>query len=90
MLLTKDEIEEVYIELREGTPMKSIAKMFDVSVTCLQDFNKGRYYKVPGMRYPIVDRQKKYGKEPYHGSSFYDMYEPEPMLYWPPRRENYE
>jgi hypothetical protein len=89
-MLSEDQIEEVYIELREGTPMKIIGKMFKISATSIKDYNIGAYYRVPGMRYPIVDRQKKYGKEPYHGSSFYDMYEPEPMLYWPPRRENYE
>jgi transposase len=83
MVLTKDKVEEVYIELREGTPMKSIAKMFGVSITCIQHYNKGRYYKVADMRYPIVDRRKKYGKEPHHGDPFWDTYEPEPMLHWP-------
>lgn len=89
-MLNKDKIEEVYIELREGTPMKSIAEMFNVSATCIQDYNIGRYCQVPGMRYPIVDRHKKYSKEPHHGDPFWDTYEPEPMLYWPSRRTNRE
>jgi hypothetical protein len=82
-MLSKDQIEEVYIELREGTPMKTIGKMFKISATSIQDYNKGVYYQVSGMRYPIVNRLKKYGKEPHHGDPFWDTYEPEPMLYWP-------
>lgn len=82
-MLTKDEVEEVYIELREGTIMSLIAKTFNVSVTCIQDYNKGRYYKVEGMSYPIVDRLLKYKSEPSHGDPFWDTFEPEPMLYWP-------
>ena len=56
LMLNKDQIEEVYIELREGTPMKIIGKMFNISETSIQDYNKGRYYEAPGMRYPIVNR----------------------------------
>jgi hypothetical protein len=90
MVLTKDEVEEVYIELREGTPMKSIAEMFGVSSATIYNLNCGTHYQVRGMRYPIVDRHKKYGKEPSINDPFWDTYWPEPMLYWPSRRVNYE
>ena len=83
MMLTKDEIEEVYIELREGTPFQSIAEMFDVSYATIQNVNDGKYYQVPGMRYPIVVRRKKYGKEPPINDPFWDSYVPVPELYWP-------
>ena len=90
MVLSKNKVEEVYIELREGTNMKAIAKMFGVSHGTIQNLNCGTHYQVLGMRYPIVDRRKKYGREPHYEDSFWDTYEPEPMLYWPSRRTNRE
>ena len=83
MLLTKDEIEEVYIELREGTPLQSIAEMFDTSYATIQNVNDGKYYQVRGMRYPIVDRRRKINKEPDETSFFWDSYVPPPELLWP-------
>ena len=83
MVLTKDEIEEVYVELREGTPLQSIAEMFDTSYATIQNVNDGKYYQVRGMRYPIVVRRKKYPKEPPINDPFWDSYIPVPELYWP-------
>ena len=83
MLLNETEIEEVYIELREGTPLQSIAEMFDVSYATIQNINDGKYYQVRGMRYPIVVRRHKYPKEPPINDPFWDSYVPVPELYWP-------
>ena len=81
MVLTKDEIEEVYIELREGTPLQSIAKMFDVSYATIQNVNDGKYYQVRGMMYPIVKRRKKYATEPSIQDPFWDSYIEPPLGY---------
>ncbi len=83
MLLNETEIEEVYIELREGTPLQSIAEMFDVSYATIQNVNDGKYYQVSGMRYPIVVRRHKYPKEPPINDPFWDSYVPVPELFLP-------
>ena len=38
--LSKQAVEEIYIELREGTQMKDIAPMFDISRTMISKFIK--------------------------------------------------
>ena len=88
--LNKQQVEEIFIELREGTTHGEIAKMFSVSLKTIQNINTGKYLRIPGMRYPIVVRQKKYGKEPPINDPFWDSYEPEPLLYWPLGRTNRE
>jgi hypothetical protein len=77
--LTQDDVEEIHIELREGTSYNAIAKMFDTSYATIQNVNNGKYFRIPDMRYPIVDRRHKYGKEPGELNDFWDTYIPEPM-----------
>jgi transposase len=88
--LNEDQIEEIYIELREGTMFDDIAKMFNVSRQTIRNVNMGNSYTINGMIYPIVDRKRyshgkklKEFKEPPENSEFWDTYEPEPQLYWP-------
>ena len=94
--LNEDQIEEIYIELREGTMFDDIAKMFNVSRQTIRNVNMGNSYTINGMIYPIVDRKRyshgkklKAFKEPPDNSEFWDTYEPEPQLYWPKRGNNY-
>ena len=51
--LTEQSVEEIYIELREGTPMKKIAPMFGVSRTLISKINGGSLWRNPYMTYPI-------------------------------------
>ena len=76
-LLNEDKVEEIYIELREGTSYKAIAEMFDVSYATIQNVNKGKCFRIPDVVYPIVDRKHKYGKEPGIDDEFWDAYWPE-------------
>ena len=78
-VLNEDKVEEIYVELREGTSYKAIAEMFDVSFATIQNVNSGKYFKIPDIIYPIVDRRHKYGKEPGELSDFWNSYIPEPM-----------
>tara|TARA_Y100001951_G_C11113403_1_gene168753 strand:+ start:132 stop:476 length:345 start_codon:yes stop_codon:yes gene_type:complete len=91
--LNEDQIEEIYIELREGTMFDDIAKMFNVSRQTITNVNFGKSYRIDGMRYPIVVRKGyshgkklKAFKEPPLYSEFWDTYEPEPELYWPKKK----
>ena len=52
--LSREQVEEVWIELREGTPHKKIAEEFGVSRALIQQVNNGRCYRIHGMQYPIV------------------------------------
>ena len=51
--LSKQAVEEIYIELREGTQMKDIAPMFDISRTMISKLNNGALWRSPYMTYPI-------------------------------------
>jgi len=51
--LSKQSVEEIYVELREGTQMKDIAPMFGVSRTLISKVNVGALWKNPYMTYPI-------------------------------------
>ena len=75
--LDEDKVEEIYVELREGTSYKAIAEMFDVSYATIQNVNNGKYFRIPDVIYPIVDRRHKYGKEPRYEDEFWDTYWPE-------------
>ena len=85
-VLNEDKVEEIYVELREGTSLATIGKMFDVSFATIQNVNSGKYFRIPDIIYPIVDRSRKYGKEPGERDDFWDTYEPVPELYWPKRQ----
>ena len=82
--LNEDKVEEIYIELREGTSYKDIAEMFNVSHATIQNVNSGKYFKIPDVVYPIVDRRgyshgkklRSY-KEPRYEDEFWDTYWPE-------------
>ena len=56
--LTEDIVEEIYIELREGTVSQDIADMFNVSRGLVDHVNYGRSWPVTGVRYPIRKRNK--------------------------------
>ena len=86
-VLNEDKVEEIYVELREGTSYKAIAEMFDVSFATIQNVNSGKYFKIPDIIYPIVDRRHKYGKEPGELSDF--SYIPEPMHTRPAKKGIY-
>jgi len=75
--LNEDKVEEIYVELREGSSYKAIAEMFDVSYATIQNVNNGKYFRIPDVIYPIVDRRHKYGKEPRYEDDFWDTYWPE-------------
>ena len=57
--LTEETVEEIYIELREGTISQDIADMFGVSRGLVDHVNYGRSWPVTGMSYPIRKRNKK-------------------------------
>ena len=57
--LTEDTVEEIYIELREGTHCQDIADMFGISRGLVDHVNYGRSWPVTGMSYPIRKRNKK-------------------------------
>ena len=78
--LNEDKVEEIYIEVREGTSYKAIAEMFDVSFATIQNVNSGKYFRIPDIIYPIVDRRHEYGKEPGERDDFWNSYISEPML----------
>ena len=52
-MLSEDQVEEIMIELREGTSYKRISKMFKVSHYSIQDINLGRCYSIDGYNYPV-------------------------------------
>ena len=57
--LTEETVEEIYIELREGTISQDIADMFGISRGLVDHVNYGRSWPVTGMSYPIRKRNKK-------------------------------
>ena len=57
--LTEETVEEIYIELREGTISQDIADMFGISRGLVDHVNHGRAWAVTGMSYPIRKREKK-------------------------------
>ena len=56
--LTEERVEEIYVELREGTAIKEIALMFDVSRCLIEQVNNGITWVVEGFDYPIYKRNK--------------------------------
>ena len=56
--LTEETVEEIYIELREGTYSQDIANMFGISRGLVDHVNHGRSWPVTGVRYPIRKRNK--------------------------------
>lgn len=76
--LTRELIEEVYIELREGElEVKEIAEMFGISTSTVTNLNSGKYYQDPLLQYPIRERVK--------GNRFRDCVNSEPgpeSEYW--------
>ena len=56
--LTEETVEEIYIELREGTYSGDIANMFGISRGLVDHVNHGRSWPVTGVRYPIRKRNK--------------------------------
>ena len=78
--LNVEQVEEIYVELREGTSFSKIGKMFDVSTATIQNVNNGKYFRVDYMTYPIVDRRRKYLTEPGEMDDFWDWFVPEPYI----------
>jgi hypothetical protein len=76
--LTRDVLEEVYIELRAGElSVAEIAKAFGISTATVTNINSGKFYKDPLIQYPIRERIK--------GNRFYYCVDDEPgqeSEYW--------
>lgn len=82
--LTRDQIEEVYIELRSGElTILEIAKSFGIGVSSVTNINIGKYYQDPLIKYPIRERGKDhprlvdYKPEPSLESDYWDHHYPE-------------
>jgi len=78
--LHDNQIEEIYIELREGTSYAEIAKGFDITGSMVQHINHGRCYNNPDLHYPIRDTRRKYPTEPGERDEFWDWFVPEPYI----------
>jgi hypothetical protein len=78
--LNVEQVEEIYIELREGTSYSEIGKMFGVSSATIRNVNLGKHFKLDYITYPIVDRRKKYLTEPGENDEFWDWFVPEPYI----------
>ena len=57
-ILTDEQIEEVYIELRGTETAADIAKMFHISKEFLRGINRGEVRSQAGMSYPIRHRPR--------------------------------
>ena len=78
--LNVEQVEEIYIELREGTSYAKIEKMFGVSGATIRNVNLGKHFKLDYITYPIVDRRRKYLTEPGENDDFWDWFVPEPYI----------
>ena len=63
-MLTDEQIEEVYIELRGTETAADIAKMFHISKEFLRVINRGEVRSQAGMSYPIRQRPKARKSDP--------------------------
>ena len=63
-MLTDEQIEEVYIELRGTETAGDIAKMFHISKEFLRVINRGEVRSQAGMSYPIRQRPKARKSDP--------------------------
>jgi hypothetical protein len=77
--LNVEQVEEIYVELREGTSFSKIGKMFNVSGATIRNVNIGKHFKLDYITYPIVDRRRKYISEPGERDEFWDSYLLEPI-----------
>ena len=57
--LTREQAEEVCIELREGTSRAEIAEEFGISRALVDQINHGKSYPIYRMQYPIVKPRSK-------------------------------
>ena len=56
--LNKDLVEQIYIELREGTTSSNIAIEFGITRQAVYDINTGQSHAIEGMEYPIRTKKK--------------------------------
>ena len=56
---SQDQIEEIYVDLRERRTFKAIASDFGCSIALIQGINNGRYYKRENFDYPIKQNRHK-------------------------------
>ena len=65
--LTREQAEEVCIELRSGTTRAKIAEEFGISSALVQQINNGKSYRIYQLRYPIIGTvaKKRTPKEEY-------------------------
>ena len=82
--LTRDVLEEVYIELRAGElSVAEIAEAFDISTSTVSNINSGKFYQDPLIQYPIRERIKgnkfkdHVGEEPAAESYYWNHHYPE-------------
>ena len=52
--LTDQDVEEIYIELREGSTYQAIGKSFGVSKSLIQQIRNGERHRIPGFKYPVL------------------------------------
>jgi transposase len=52
--LNNDSVEEILVELREGTPCRQIAEWFGVSPSLVQQIKEGKRWRIPGYNYPVL------------------------------------
>lgn len=52
--LTDQDIEEIYIELREGLTYREIGQSFGVSGSLIQQIRNGDRHRIPGFNYPVL------------------------------------
>ena len=70
--LNKDLVEQIYIELREGTTSSNIAIEFGITRQTVYDINTGQAHAIEGMEYPI--RTKKKPLKTYQVDGFYHIW----------------
>ena len=82
--LDRDQIEEVYIELRSGElSIKEIAESFNISTASVTNINVGKYYQDPMIKYPIREKGKdnprrvEFKEEPSMESPYWNHHYPE-------------
>ena len=57
--LTREQAEEVCIELRDGSSRRAIATMFGISRALVDQINYGTSYPIYNLEYPIVKPKVK-------------------------------
>ena len=82
-LLTQEQIDEILVEINEGTRRYSdIAFEFGVSKQTIRNINYGKHARITGVSYPYKPRQKakvkpRENEYPWHVDRVYQIHLPE-------------